>query len=71
MKLLPLPRSAVFSRSVVHGGPSTACTAALGAEGMSTASIEQCEGKLPVKWLVSTFTPRTTPRMPSWTMHQS
>ena len=38
---------------------------------MSTASIEQCDGKLPVKWLVSTLTPCTMPRMPSWTMHQS
>src|SRR5688572_4052882 len=38
---------------------------------MSAASIEQCDGKFPVKWLVSTLTPRTTPRMPSSTMHQS
>src|SRR5687767_15787082 len=33
--------------------------------------MEQCDGKLPVKKLVSTSTPRTTPRMPSATMHQS
>ena len=26
MKLLPLPRSSVFSRIVVHGGPSTKTT---------------------------------------------
>src|SRR5436190_1741101 len=57
--------------SVAHGAPSIAWIDGLIPLGASIASIEHCEGKLPVKWLVSTFTPWTMPRMPSSTMHQS
>src|SRR6266487_1679387 len=50
-------------------GPTSAATE--GRPGRWRPSREHRSGKLPMKWLVSTSTPRTTPGMPSWTTHQS
>ena len=57
--------------SGVHGGPSAAQSAGPGGLLASNPSTEHCEGWLPLKCLVSTFTPRIRPRTPSATTHQS